>query len=116
MDIDVSLVTLALRTLSAFNLGRHPPMQFVVSCAQNYITSADMETRMEAVKTFAALLVPMLQQVGLLGAPYPVISTASNQVVSDVLTQLLTVGITDQGEPLVEWCQDAHLVVGRTGE
>ena len=71
---------------------------------------------MEAVKTCAALLVPMLQQVGLLGAPYPVLSTASNQVVSDVLTQLLTVGITDQGEPPVEWCQDAHLVAGQTGE
>ena len=44
-------------------------MQFVVSCAQNYLTSADMETQMEAVKTYAALLVPILQQVGLLGPP-----------------------------------------------
>ena len=76
-------------------------MQFVVSCARNYLTSADMETRMEAVKTCAALLVPMLQQVGLLGASYLVTSTTSNQVVSDVLTQLLTVGITDQGELLL---------------
>ena len=102
METDVPLVTLALRTLGMFNFGRHPPMQFVVSCAQNYLTSADMETRLEAVKTCAALLVPMLQQVGLLGAPYPVIGTASNQVVSDVLTQLLTVGITDPGETTVE--------------
>ena len=42
---------------------------------------------------------------GAAGAPYPVISTASNQVISDVLTQLLTVGITDQGGPSVGWCQ-----------
>ena len=91
-------------------------MQFVVSCAQNYLTLADMETQMEAVKTCAALLVPMLQQVGLLGASYLVISTTSNQVVSDVLTQLLTVGITDQGELPVERCQDVHLVAGQTGE
>ena len=56
-------------TRGTLNFGRHPPMQFVVSCAQNYLTSADMETRMEAVKTCTALLVPMLQQVGLLGPP-----------------------------------------------
>ena len=71
METDVPLVTLALHPLGTFNFGRHPPMQFVVSCAQNYLTSADMETRMEAVQTCAALLVPMLQQVGLLGAPIP---------------------------------------------
>ena len=67
METDVPFVTLALHPLGTFNFGRHPPMQFVVSCAQNYLTSADMETRMEAIKTCAALLVPMLQQVGLLG-------------------------------------------------
>ena len=71
METDFPLVMLALHTLDTFNFGCHPPMQFVVSCAQNYLTLADMEARVEAVKTCAALLVPMLQQVGLLGPPIP---------------------------------------------
>ena len=45
METDVPLVTLALSSLGMFNFGCHPPMQFVVSCAQNYLTLADMETR-----------------------------------------------------------------------
>ena len=105
METDVPLVALALRPLGTFNFNHYLTMQFVVSCAQNYFTLADMETWVEAIKTCAALLVPMLQQVRLVRASYPVISTASYQVITDMLIQLLTVGITDQGGPSVGWCQ-----------
>ena len=96
-EIDIAMVTLALRTLGTFNFGRLPPMQFVASCADNFLTSEHKEVRLEAVRSCAALLVPMLNSPSILEESFPVVSTASNQVVSEVLTRLLTVGITDQG-------------------
>jgi len=78
----------------------NPLTQFVSSCAENYLTSEHKTIRLEAVKTCASLLVPTLQPVSILTSSHIPPSTSSAQIVSDILVQLLTVGITDPGEVL----------------
>ncbi len=75
-----------------------PPLQLVQNCAEQYLTSEHKSIRMEAVRTCAALLVPNLLPSTVFSMPYVTFSAASAQVVGDVLTKLLTVGITDPGE------------------
>ncbi|XP_065891468.1 serine/threonine-protein kinase mTOR-like isoform X2 [Dysidea avara] len=116
VDYDNNTVALALQTLGSFDFGGNPLTQFVSSCAENYLTSEHKTIRLEAVKTCASLLVPTLQPVSILSSSHVPPSTSSAQIVSDILVQLLTVGITDPDEE-VRLCvlmsldekYDAHL-------
>nr|QHX41461.1 serine/threonine-protein kinase mTOR [Halisarca dujardinii] len=98
LETDVAMVTLALRTLGSFNFGRMPPMQFVASCAEGFLTHEHREVRLAAVRSCAALLAPMLSSASILEESFPVVSTTTNKVLADVLAQMLTVGITDQDD------------------
>jgi len=81
----------------------NPLTQFVSSCAENYLTSEHKTIRLEAVKTCASLLVPTLQPVSILTSSHIPPSTSSAQIVSDILVQLLTVGITDPGDIYMQY-------------
>lgn len=59
---------------------------------------------MEAVRTCAALLIPNLLPPTIFSVPFINFSAASAQVVGDVLSKLLTVGITDPGTGSGEGC------------
>ena len=83
--------------IKPFVLGK-PLTQFVSSCAENYLTSEHKTIRLEAVKTCASLLVPTLQPISSLTSSHTTSSASSAQIVSDILAQLLQVGITDPGE------------------
>ena len=109
-------MALALQTLGSFDFGGKitfaisclwfnlslflgkPLTQFVSSCAENYLTSEHKTIRLEAVKTCASLLVPTLQPVSILTSSHTTASVSSAQIVSDILCQLLQVGITDPGK------------------
>ncbi|XP_048736860.2 serine/threonine-protein kinase mTOR-like [Ostrea edulis] len=89
---DATSITLALKTLGSFDFEGHSLTQFVQHCAEQYLSSDHKEIRMEAVRTCARLLTPLLQ---LLANSQGQISIAAMNTVAEVLHKLLVVGITD---------------------
>ncbi|XP_071144772.1 serine/threonine-protein kinase mTOR-like isoform X1 [Mytilus edulis] len=89
---DTTSITLALRTLGSFDFEGHSLTQFVKHCAEHYLSSEYKEIRMEAVRTCARLLSPLLK---LLASNQGQVSMAAMNTVAEVLHKLLVVGITD---------------------
>ncbi|MBW00859.1 Serine/threonine-protein kinase mTOR, partial [Eschrichtius robustus] len=89
---DVGSITLALRTLGSFEFEGHSLTQFVRHCADHFLNSEHKEIRMEAARTCSRLLTP---SVHLISGHAHVVSQTAVQVVADVLSKLLVVGITD---------------------
>lgn len=84
----------------------HSLTQFVRHCADHFLNSEHKEIRMEAARTCSRLLTPSIHMLS-----GHMVSQTAVQVVADVLSKLLVVGITDPGEgarlPLsdrVLWC------------
>lgn len=78
---------------AAFFLG-HSLTQFVRHCADHFLNSEHKEIRMEAARTCSRLLTPSIH---LISGHGHVVSQTAVQVVADVLSKLLVVGITDPG-------------------
>ncbi|MEQ2184902.1 hypothetical protein GOODEAATRI_012712 [Goodea atripinnis] len=95
---DVGSITLALRTLGSFEFEGHSLTQFVRHCADHFLNSEHKEIRMEAARTCSRLLTPSIH----------LISQTAVQVVADVLSKLLVVGITDP-DPDIRYCVLASL-------
>lgn len=73
----------------------HSLTQFVRHCADHFLNSEHKEVRMEAARTCSRLLTP---SVHLISGHAHVVSQTAVQVVADVLSKLLVVGITDPGK------------------
>lgn len=71
----------------------HSLTQFVRHCADHFLNSEHKEIRMEAARTCSRLLTPSIHLIS-----GHVVSQTAVQVVADVLSKLLVVGITDPGE------------------
>eukprot|EP00794_Sanderia_malayensis_P007416 gene7416-8236_t len=109
-DDDIMMTTLALRTLGTFDFEGHTLTKFVTHCADNFLSSEHKAIRMEAVRTCSCLLNPTPHPMVVPNktvSQYP-LSAASTQVVSEVLSKLLTVGITDP-DPDIRYCVLASL-------
>lgn len=65
-------------------------------CADHFLNSEHKEIRMEAARTCSRLLTPSIHLIS-----GHVVSQTAVQVVADVLSKLLVVGITDPGEACV---------------
>ncbi|XP_059807691.1 serine/threonine-protein kinase mTOR isoform X1 [Hypanus sabinus] len=102
---DVGCITLALRTLGTFEFEGHSLTQFVRHCADHFLNSEHKEIRMEAARTCSRLLTP---SVHLISGHGHVVSQTAVQVVADVLSKLLVVGITDP-DPDIRYCVLASL-------
>lgn len=63
-------------------------------CADHFLNSEHKEIRMEAARTCSRLLTPSIH---LISGHGHVVSQTAVQVVADVLSKLLVVGITDPG-------------------
>jgi FKBP12-rapamycin complex-associated protein len=83
---DPETIELALKTLGEFNMRGHNLTEFVKDCVINYLEDDSPEIRKEAAKTCCKLLV---------SEGKPPVKGHFGYVVGDVLTKLLTVGITD---------------------
>jgi len=83
---DQETIELALRTLGEFNMKGHNLTEFVKDCIINFLEDDSPEIRKEAAKTCCKLLV---------SEGIPPVKGHFGYVVGDVLTRLLTVGITD---------------------
>ncbi|XP_044138031.1 LOW QUALITY PROTEIN: serine/threonine-protein kinase mTOR [Bufo gargarizans] len=101
---DVGSITLALRTLGTFEFEGHSLTQFVRHCADHFLNSEHKEIRMEAARTCSRLLTPSIQLLSGHGH----VSQTAVQVVADVLSKLLVVGITDP-DPDIRYCVLASL-------
>ncbi|KAL0486430.1 phosphatidylinositol kinase-related protein kinase TOR [Acrasis kona] len=88
---DEQTVALALRTLGVFNMKGHNLTDFVRDCVVNFLDDDSTNIRQEAAKTCCKLLVSQGK---------PPLKGHFGYVVGDVLTKLLTVGITDP-DPLI---------------
>lgn len=84
----------SFRFLSTLHPG-HSLTQFVRHCADHFLNSEHKEVRMEAARTCSRLLTP---SVHLISGHAHVVSQTAVQVVADVLSKLLVVGITDPGK------------------
>ncbi|MEE6485217.1 hypothetical protein FKM82_014211 [Ascaphus truei] len=102
---DVGSITLALRTLGSFEFEGHSLTQFVRHCADHFLNSEHKEVRMEAARTCSRLLTPSIH---LISGHGHVVSQTAVQVVADVLSKLLVVGITDP-DPDIRYCVLASL-------
>uniref|UniRef100_A0A8C8SCR5 Serine/threonine-protein kinase TOR n=1 Tax=Pelusios castaneus TaxID=367368 RepID=A0A8C8SCR5_9SAUR len=102
---DVGSITLALRTLGSFEFEGHSLTQFVRHCADHFLNSEHKEIRMEAARTCSRLLTPSIH---LISGHAHVVSQTAVQVVADVLSKLLVVGITDP-DPDIRYCVLASL-------
>uniref|UniRef100_A0A4W3GLM4 Serine/threonine-protein kinase TOR n=1 Tax=Callorhinchus milii TaxID=7868 RepID=A0A4W3GLM4_CALMI len=102
---DVGSITLALRTLGSFEFEGHSLTQFVRHCADHFLNSEHKEIRMEASRTCSRLLTPSIH---LISGHGHVVSQTAVQVVADVLSKLLVVGITDP-DPDIRYCVLASL-------
>ncbi|XP_033015388.1 serine/threonine-protein kinase mTOR isoform X1 [Lacerta agilis] len=102
---DVGSTTLALRTLGSFEFEGHSLTQFVRHCADHFLNSEHKEVRMEAARTCSRLLTPSIH---LISGHTHVVSQTAVQVVADVLSKLLVVGITDP-DPDIRYCVLASL-------
>ncbi|XP_045913264.1 serine/threonine-protein kinase mTOR isoform X2 [Micropterus dolomieu] len=100
---DVGSITLALRTLGSFEFEGHSLTQFVRHCADHFLNSEHKEIRMEAARTCSRLLTPSIHLIS-----GHVVSQTAVQVVADVLSKLLVVGITDP-DPDIRYCVLASL-------
>uniref|UniRef100_A0A8C5B3T0 Serine/threonine-protein kinase TOR n=1 Tax=Gadus morhua TaxID=8049 RepID=A0A8C5B3T0_GADMO len=100
---DVGSITLALRTLGSFEFEGHSLTQFVRHCADHFLNSEHKEVRMEAARTCSRLLSPSVHLIS-----GHVVSQTAVQVVADVLSKLLVVGITDP-DPDIRYCVLASL-------
>lgn len=67
-------------------------------CADHFLNSEHKEIRMEAARTCSRLLTPSIHTVS-----GHVVSQTAVQVVADVLSKLLVVGITDPGKNTKEY-------------
>ncbi|XP_032242839.2 serine/threonine-protein kinase mTOR [Nematostella vectensis] len=116
---DVTSTVLALRTLGSFDFEGHllTHVNLVRNCAETFLASEFKDIRMEAVRTCSRLLSPSLHPMVVTNAPqHGPISATSTQVVSEVLSKMLMVGITDP-DPDIRHCVlsslderfDAHL-------
>lgn len=76
-----------------FPLPGHSLTQFVRHCADHFLNSEHKEIRMEAARTCSRLLTPSIHLIS-----GHVVSQTAVQVVADVLSKLLVVGITDPGK------------------
>lgn len=101
---DVGSITLALRTLGTFEFEGHSLTQFVRHCADHFLNSEHKEIRMDAARTCSRLLTPSIQLLSGHGH----VSQTAVQVVADVLSKLLVVGITDP-DPDIRYCVLASL-------
>ncbi|XP_053547426.1 serine/threonine-protein kinase mTOR isoform X7 [Bombina bombina] len=101
---DVGSITLALRTLGTFEFEGHSLTQFVRHCADHFLNSEHKEIRMEAARTCSRLLTPSIQLL----SGHAHVSQTAVQVVADVLSKLLVVGITDP-DPDIRYCVLASL-------
>ncbi|XP_065842793.1 serine/threonine-protein kinase mTOR-like [Oscarella lobularis] len=100
---DASTLTLAMRTLCSFSFNSHTLTQFVRRCADIFLTSTHKEVRLEAVKTCCHLLVPALKlQLSNQGIPVVngTVSHTHAKTVSEVLSKLLYVCVTDEEEEI----------------
>lgn len=77
----------------SFLFSGHSLTQFVRHCADHFLNSEHKEIRMEAARTCSRLLTPSIQLLSGHGH----VSQTAVQVVADVLSKLLVVGITDPG-------------------
>ncbi|KAG8142390.1 hypothetical protein E2320_006314 [Naja naja] len=102
---DVASITLALRTLGSFEFEGHSLTQFVRHCADHFLNSEHKEVRMEAARTCSRLLTPSIH---LISGHAHVVSQTAVQVVADILSKLLVVGITDP-DPDIRYCVLASL-------
>ncbi|XP_069466036.1 serine/threonine-protein kinase mTOR isoform X2 [Ambystoma mexicanum] len=102
---DVGITTLALRTLGTFEFEGHSLTQFVRHCADHFLNSEHKEIRIEAARTCSRLLTPSIH---LISGHGHVVSQTAVQVVADVLSKLLVVGITDP-DPDIRYCVLASL-------
>lgn len=88
--------------LSLFPSSGHSLTQFVRHCADHFLNSEHKEIRMEAARTCSRLLTPSIHLIS-----GHMVSQTAVQVVADVLSKLLVVGITDPGDitrlPLSGW-------------
>lgn len=75
----------------------HSLTQFVRHCADHFLNSEHKEIRMEAARTCSRLLTPSIHLIS-----GHVVSQTAVQVVADVLSKLLVVGITDPGNKCTE--------------
>ena len=82
------ILTLRLTLFSGHSL-----TQFVRHCADHFLNSEHKEIRMEAARTCSRLLTPSIHLIS-----GHVVSQTAVQVVADVLSKLLVVGITDPGK------------------
>jgi len=98
-SLDVTSTVLALRTLGTFDFEGHllAHGNLVRHCADTFLASEFKDIRMEAVRTCSRLLSPSLHPmvVPSAGIHHAAISVSSTQVVSEVLSKMLMVGITD---------------------
>ncbi|KAG8434781.1 hypothetical protein GDO86_012940 [Hymenochirus boettgeri] len=101
---DVGSITLALHTLGTFEFEGHSLTQFVRHCADHFLNSEHKEIRMEAARTCSRLLTPSIQLL----TGHGHVSQTAVQVVADVLSKLLVVGITDP-DPDIRYCVLASL-------
>ena len=81
----------------------HSLTQFVRHCADHFLNSEHKEIRMEAARTCSRLLTPSIH---LISGHAHVVSQTAVQVVADVLSKLLVVGITDPGKSVAEQSWD----------
>ncbi|XP_015233310.1 PREDICTED: serine/threonine-protein kinase mTOR [Cyprinodon variegatus] len=81
----------------------HSLTQFVRHCADHFLNSEHKEIRMEAARTCSRLLTPSIHLIS-----GHVVSQTAVQVVADVLSKLLVVGITDP-DPDIRYCVLASL-------
>ncbi|XP_015759867.1 PREDICTED: serine/threonine-protein kinase mTOR-like [Acropora digitifera] len=106
-SLDVTSTVLALRTLGTFDFEGHllAHGNLVRHCADTFLASEFKDIRMEAVRTCSRLLSPSLHPMVVpnAGIHHAAISVSSTQVVSEVLSKMLMVGITDPGGPSLEF-------------
>lgn len=93
-QIDISLsdfgkTILALKVLGQFDFQIKSLIQFVKHCADNYLSHDKKEVRLEAVKTCCQSLTPVLSKYELKN------SFSLLEVIQNVLSKLLIVGVTD---------------------
>ncbi|KAF2977438.1 hypothetical protein EK904_000949, partial [Melospiza melodia maxima] len=96
---------LASPSLTNIPEASHSLTQFVRHCADHFLNSEHKEIRMEAARTCSRLLTPSIH---LISGHAHVVSQTAVQVVADVLSKLLVVGITDP-DPDIRFCVLASL-------
>uniref|UniRef100_A0A224XHF0 Serine/threonine-protein kinase TOR n=1 Tax=Panstrongylus lignarius TaxID=156445 RepID=A0A224XHF0_9HEMI len=94
---DVSSVVLALRTLGTFNFDGHSLLQFVKRCSDHLLYNEQQEIRLESVRTCVRLLRLALE------CDPATLSPTVVETVSNVLSKLLVVAITDVDEEVRYW-------------